>query len=300
MANITHSLSGGGAPVAAPPSLNAHYLDTLTGTHYLAKGTTAPEDWEAMAKQSDVPIIPTIPEYVAGANISIDATDPNAPIISALANSSKPIANITTLSGSDLLEGWKGKLYYYEGYASSRILTIQSQAAGGYADDWEAEFCITQTSEVSIEPAIGVTLLIPEGKLAKIKGQGKWLKLKKLQDNVWVVIGDLESASLAGVKGMYNVYSSEGINPADSATKICVVQSSGVVLYIGTDASKFWDGAAQAEIYNAGNYTSAVDGDGATLRIPQGKTATIAQYGRAIVTRIGANTWQISGDLVSA
>jgi hypothetical protein len=45
MADVQHTLSGAGTPSAAPPSIGAHYTDTLTGDQYQAHGTSAPEDW---------------------------------------------------------------------------------------------------------------------------------------------------------------------------------------------------------------------------------------------------------------
>ncbi|TRO10162.1 hypothetical protein EQ836_23850 [Ectopseudomonas mendocina] len=45
MAEVQHTLSGAGAPSAAPPSIGAHYTDTLTGDQYQAHGTNGPEDW---------------------------------------------------------------------------------------------------------------------------------------------------------------------------------------------------------------------------------------------------------------
>lgn len=40
-----HIVTGDGPPTAPPPGIAAHYVDKLTGTHYLAKGTLSPSDW---------------------------------------------------------------------------------------------------------------------------------------------------------------------------------------------------------------------------------------------------------------
>lgn len=41
-----HVVVGSGAPTQAPPSLQAHYLDTVTKDIYLATGTASHEDWK--------------------------------------------------------------------------------------------------------------------------------------------------------------------------------------------------------------------------------------------------------------
>lgn len=57
--SVTHTLKGVGAPTQAPPSDSAHYLDTATGTTYLATGTTGAEDWVAMATRAEVQVVST-------------------------------------------------------------------------------------------------------------------------------------------------------------------------------------------------------------------------------------------------
>lgn len=42
---IEHVIEGIGAPTNAPPSLCAHYINTVTGEQYLAKGTKSAGDW---------------------------------------------------------------------------------------------------------------------------------------------------------------------------------------------------------------------------------------------------------------
>lgn len=45
MAEIQHVVSGAGAPSAPPPSIGAHYVDTLSGASYIATGTASVDDW---------------------------------------------------------------------------------------------------------------------------------------------------------------------------------------------------------------------------------------------------------------
>lgn len=45
MANITHTQVAAVNPTAAPPSIGAHYTNTVTGQRWIAKGTASPLDW---------------------------------------------------------------------------------------------------------------------------------------------------------------------------------------------------------------------------------------------------------------
>lgn len=45
MAEIQHVVTAAGAPSAAPPSIGAHYIDTLSGASYIATGTATVDDW---------------------------------------------------------------------------------------------------------------------------------------------------------------------------------------------------------------------------------------------------------------
>lgn len=40
-----HTATGAGAPTTVPPSLSAHYTDTVTGDLYIANGTASAADW---------------------------------------------------------------------------------------------------------------------------------------------------------------------------------------------------------------------------------------------------------------
>lgn len=51
---VQHTAQGAGAPTAAPPSLNAHYLDTTSKTSYVAVGTASAADWKPTATKDDV------------------------------------------------------------------------------------------------------------------------------------------------------------------------------------------------------------------------------------------------------
>lgn len=42
---IRHIVTGDGPPMLVPPGIGAHYVDTLTGQQYLAKGSTLVSDW---------------------------------------------------------------------------------------------------------------------------------------------------------------------------------------------------------------------------------------------------------------
>ncbi|MDF3840493.1 hypothetical protein [Pseudomonas citronellolis] len=48
MANVEHVLSGAGAPTAAPPSISAHYVDTVSGAAYISTGTSNASDWRLL------------------------------------------------------------------------------------------------------------------------------------------------------------------------------------------------------------------------------------------------------------
>src|SRR3990167_7478360 len=45
MAEVQHVASGNGAPAGAPPSIAAHYVDLVTGFHYISSGTATAADW---------------------------------------------------------------------------------------------------------------------------------------------------------------------------------------------------------------------------------------------------------------
>lgn len=48
MATVEHVSSGEGAPDFVPPSLGAHYTDTVTGQQWSAYGTESPADWRML------------------------------------------------------------------------------------------------------------------------------------------------------------------------------------------------------------------------------------------------------------
>lgn len=43
--SVQHTVTGLVAPIAPPPSIGAHYINTATGDQYLAKGTATVNDW---------------------------------------------------------------------------------------------------------------------------------------------------------------------------------------------------------------------------------------------------------------
>lgn len=45
MAEVQHVASGNGAPAGAPPSIAAHYVDLVSGLHYISTGTATAADW---------------------------------------------------------------------------------------------------------------------------------------------------------------------------------------------------------------------------------------------------------------
>ena len=45
MAEVQHVASGNGAPAGAPPSIAAHYVDLVSGFHYISSGTATAADW---------------------------------------------------------------------------------------------------------------------------------------------------------------------------------------------------------------------------------------------------------------
>lgn len=45
MAEVQHVVTGTTAPAAAPPSVAAHYVDTVSGEHYISTGTATAADW---------------------------------------------------------------------------------------------------------------------------------------------------------------------------------------------------------------------------------------------------------------
>lgn len=51
---VQHTAQGAGAPTTAPPSLNAHYLDTTSKISYVAVGTASAADWKPTATKEDV------------------------------------------------------------------------------------------------------------------------------------------------------------------------------------------------------------------------------------------------------
>ena len=45
MAEVQHVVTGTTAPATAPPSVAAHYVNTVSGEHYISTGTTTAADW---------------------------------------------------------------------------------------------------------------------------------------------------------------------------------------------------------------------------------------------------------------
>lgn len=58
MADIQHTVSGEGAPQSPPPSVGAHYTDTVSGAQYLAAGTASVGDWKQVFENSGWDVLP--------------------------------------------------------------------------------------------------------------------------------------------------------------------------------------------------------------------------------------------------
>lgn len=52
---VEHASWGEGAPEDAPPSIGAHYTDTVSGDQYIAAGTAGAEDWKLLAGAGQLP-----------------------------------------------------------------------------------------------------------------------------------------------------------------------------------------------------------------------------------------------------
>lgn len=115
---VQHTAQGVGAPTTAPPSLNAHYLDTASKVSYVAVGTASAADWQPTATKDDV-------QAVSGALAGkVDAVPGKA--LSTEDYSTEDKAKLAAIEGS-----------HYKGtYASFSALAAAhpTAGAGDYAD----------------------------------------------------------------------------------------------------------------------------------------------------------------------
>lgn len=68
--SVQHTVTGLVAPIAPPPSIGAHYINTATGDQYLAKGTATVNDWVLMAAKAQAAWPPYLDKALQDADYS--------------------------------------------------------------------------------------------------------------------------------------------------------------------------------------------------------------------------------------
>ena len=75
--------------------------------------------------------------------------------------------------------------------ASPTVFTIPTDATLGTTDGFWCEIVQTGTGALSVAAAVGVTLRVPTGKSAQARAQYSTIKVARLDENEWVLSGDL-------------------------------------------------------------------------------------------------------------
>lgn len=91
MANIKHTLAAAENPTAAPPSIGAHYTNTLTGARWISRGVATVADWGQPLTGSPVLVGNDVTEF------TVDIAQPS--VIWRMTNDSGPRSIIFPLTG---------------------------------------------------------------------------------------------------------------------------------------------------------------------------------------------------------